>query len=108
MKENIYYHIKWLAQYCGGAVDLAVLSNEDVNSLMPTLMSKLKEQSNAIGYDGFKGDPNDYPQIVWVMVYNAIVKPTVLEWVDENCPKAWFRPMYLPKDEQDKLLKNKS
>jgi len=107
-EDRIFNHIKWLAQYCGGAFDNVVLSEEDVLDIMPKLMKVLKEQSTAIGYDGFKGDPNDYPQMVWVMVYNGIVKPTVLEWIDENCPMAWFRPMYLPKDEQDKLIKSKA
>jgi len=103
--NKIELHIKWLAQYCGGTLDLAVLIEEDVLDIMPKLMKALKEQSDAIGYDGFKGDPNDYPAIVWVMVYNGIVKPIVLEWIDENYPKAWFRPMYLPKEEQDKFIK---
>ena len=67
-------------------------------------MTKLKEQSDAIGYDGFTGCPFSYPDMVWVMVYNGIVRPTVLEWIDETYPKAWYRPMYLPKDEQDKLI----
>jgi len=106
MKENIYQHMKWLAQYCGGTLDLPVLSEEDVSDIMPELMKNLKKQSDAIGYDGFTGSPDSYPQMVWVMIYNGIVKPTVLEWIDGNCPKAWFRPMYLSKEEQDKLINN--
>ena len=38
MKENIYQHMKWLAQYCGGTLDLPVLSEEDVSDIMPELM----------------------------------------------------------------------
>ena len=38
------------------------------------------------------------------MIYNSIVKPTVLEWIDENCPKAWFRMMYQSKAEQDAFM----
>lgn len=104
MKETIKQQIKWLAQYAGGMCDKAVLSDEDTETLMPKLMKALKEQSDAVGYDGFTGRPDDYPDMVWVMVYNGIVKPTVLEWIDANCPDAWFRMMYLSKEEQDRFM----
>lgn len=104
MKLTIEEHMKWLAQYAGGTCDLAVLDNKDVEALIPKLMSELKESADAIGYDGFKGRPDSYPSMMWVMIYNAIVRPTVLEWIDENCPKAWFRMMYLPKEDQDAFM----
>ena len=104
MKETIEQQMKWLATHAGGTVDLAILSEDDANALLPKLMSELKESADAIGYDGFSGRPDDYPHIMWVMIYNSIVKPTVLEWIDENCPKAWFRMMYQSKAEQDAFM----
>ena len=100
--KTIEEQIMFLAQ-CGGGPS-QVLSNKDVESLMPTLMSKLQESSDAIGYDGFSGFANDYPSIIWTMINNAIVKPTVLEWIDENHPKAWFRLMYETVENQDAFL----
>ena len=104
MKLTIEEHMKWLAQYAGGTVDRAVLNKKDTNTLAPLLMAKLQEEADVIGYDGFIGDPIEYPHVIWVMVYNGIVKPTVLEWIDETCPKAWFRMMYLPKEDQDAFM----
>ena len=104
MKETIVEQMKWLAQYAGGTCDLAVLSDEDTEVLMPKLMSELKESADAIGYDGFSGRPDSYPHIMWVMIYSAIVRPTVLEWIDENCPKAWFRLMYETVENQEVFL----
>jgi hypothetical protein len=97
--KTIKEQIMFLAQ-CGGGL----LNDKDVESLMPILMSKLQEQSDAIGYDGFSGFAKDYPSIIWTMVNNAIVKPTVLEWIDENCPKAWFRLMYETIENQEAFL----
>jgi len=100
--KTIEEQIMFLAQ-CGGGPS-QVLNDKDVESLMPKLMSKLQEQSDAIGYDGFSGFANDYPSIIWTMINNAIVKPTVLEWIDENCPKAWFRLMYETIENQEAFL----
>ena len=100
--KTIEEQIMFLAQYAGGPSQ--VLSDKDVESLMPKLMSELKESADAIGYDGFSGFANDYPSIIWTMINNAIVKPTVLEWIDENCPKAWFRLMYETVENQDAFL----
>ena len=101
-QRTIEEQVMFLAQ-CGGS-SAQVLSDEDVKSLMPTLMSKLQESSDAIGYDGFSGFAKDYPTIMWVMINNAIVKPTVLEWIDENCPKAWFRLMYETLENQEAFI----
>ena len=100
--KTIEEHIMFLAQYAGGPAQ--VLDDKDVESLMPILMSKLQESSDAIGYDGFSGFANDYPSIIWTMINSAIVKPTVLEWIDENHPKAWFRLMYETVENQDAFL----
>ena len=100
--KTIEEQIMFLAQ-CGGGPS-QVLSDKDVESLMPKLMSELKESADAIGYDGFSGFAKDYPSIIWTMINSAIVKPTVLEWIDENCPKAWFRLMYETVENQDAFL----
>ena len=98
--KTIEEQMKFLAQYAGGTVDLALLDDKDTEEILPSLMKALQEQANAIGYDGFKGDADSYPQMVWVMIYNSIVKETVLAWIDNNCPQAWFRLMYAPIEEQ--------
>ena len=39
-------------------------------------------------------DINDYPNplvaVIWVTTKNI-----ALEWIDENLPKAWYRPMFV-------------
>ena len=104
MKETIEEQMKFLAQYAGGGTDLAVLSNEDTETLLPLLMDKLQEQADAVGYDGFKGRPDGYPLMMWVMIFNSIVKPVVKAWLDENCPHAWFKMLYASNEEQVDFL----
>lgn len=33
--------------------------------------------------------PEPFYNVLWVMI-----KPIALQWIDENCPQAWFRPMF--------------
>ena len=100
MKETIEEQMRYLAQYAGGTCDLEVIPVEDVDSMLPTLMSKLQENADALGYDGFRGRPDGYPHIIWVMIFNSIVKPVVLAWIEENCPNAWFKLIYASNEEQ--------
>jgi hypothetical protein len=32
------------------------------------------------------------------------VKDVCLKYIDEHCPQAWFRPMFLPLEEQKKFF----
>ena len=36
----------------------------------------------------------DYPQSVLIILW-ASARATALEYIDANCPKAWFRPMFV-------------
>lgn len=50
-------------------------------------------------------DVNNYPE----MIYNILwltCKTFALKYIDETCPKAWFRAAFLPPNEQDEYLKS--
>lgn len=104
MKETIEEQMRFLAQYAGGQTDLPVLSDEDTDAVLPLLMSELSESADAVGYDGFKGRPDEYPQIMWVMIFNGIVKPVVWKWIQDTCPHAWFKMLYASNEEQAEFL----
>lgn len=38
---------------------------------------------------------NEYPEAFYGIGYVTIVKPAALAWIDENLPRAWYRPMFL-------------
>lgn len=48
-----------------------------------------------------------YPAIMKnVLVLN--VKAEALKYIDENCPEAWFRPCFLPADQQKAFMEETS
>ena len=36
---------------------------------------------------------SEYPDVIYNVVY-ASLKPIALEWIEENAPQAWFKPMF--------------
>ena len=36
---------------------------------------------------------NAYPETLYLVLWSS-VKDAALAWIDENCPRAWFRPMF--------------
>ena len=36
---------------------------------------------------------DNYPEQLYLVLWMA-VKDAALAWIDENCPRAWFRPMF--------------
>ena len=35
----------------------------------------------------------EYPNMLYVIM-SPIVNGVALEWIEENCPQAWFKPMF--------------
>lgn len=35
----------------------------------------------------------EYPDVIYNILFNSM-KPTVLKWIEENKPQAWFKPMF--------------
>ena len=49
-------------------------------------------------------DPDSYPEIIYHLQWR-ILCTYALKYIDEHAPKAWFRPVFLPPDEQEAWLK---
>lgn len=49
-------------------------------------------------------DPESYPEILYHLQWR-ILCTYALKYIDEHAPKAWFRPVFLPPDEQEAWLK---
>jgi len=35
----------------------------------------------------------EYPEVIYNVVYMSL-KPIALKWIEENAPRAWFKPMF--------------
>lgn len=76
--------------------DHQVLNFDDTELILPLVEEELAKQAKTIGYDGFKGDADDYPEMVWTMVFSSVVAPTVHNWLNTHAPGAWFKELYAP------------
>jgi len=75
------------------------LSEPDAENVMAIAIPKISEDANV----DWNGDESGYPKILYPILYESI-KPIALKWIDENCHQAWFRLMFMPKDEVDEIL----
>jgi len=39
-------------------------------------------------------DADGYPNALYATVFMIYIKPLVVEWIDENLPLAWYRPLF--------------
>jgi hypothetical protein len=53
-----------------------------------------KEDKRNESFEGRWGeDENAYPKEIFDLLWKA-VRIDALEWIDKNCPKAWYRPIF--------------
>jgi len=54
----------------------------------------------------FKGrwndDINGYPPMIKSLVWMSL-KPIALQWCEDNCPEAWFKPMFMSTEKQKEM-----
>lgn len=67
---------------------------EDVFNLL------VKDESMEVMKGRWGDKAEDYGGAPMLAMVKISVKPIALKYIDENCPQAWFRPMFLPFAEQ--------
>lgn len=66
--------------------------DSQVESIMKIAIPELNELVGR--YDITWDRPSDeYPDVIYNILFIAI-KPIALKWINENKPKAWFKPMF--------------
>lgn len=52
-----------------------------------------QDPANEAMSDRWRDNIEDYPiEMLAILLFSA--KTNALEWIDKNCPKAWYRPMF--------------
>lgn len=55
------------------------------------------EYFHTAGYQITFDSPSDgYPDMMYAMWFELVVKPIAYKWICDNKPKAWFKPMFSP------------
>lgn len=86
-----------------------VLHDSMVEEIMPKVIDAINNQCKDIGYDGvtYNRHQSEYPEAFYKVLYLNTIRQTVLDYLEENHPMAWFKPMYFTIDEQNKLFNRK-
>jgi hypothetical protein len=50
-------------------------------------------------------DVSNYPELLWNLVW-VCVKNYALKYIDDHAPKAWFRIVFAPQEEQEAFMQN--
>ena len=56
------------------------------------------DEANAPMRDRWDDDVAGYPEPMLAVLWFT-VRTNAVEWIDEHCPKAWYRPMFAPASE---------
>ena len=70
------------------------VSGKDTKEIMefiaPNMNKKMQEDGTTIDWSS---DANGYIEPIDNMVF-LMAKPFIAEWIEENCPQEWFKPMF--------------
>jgi hypothetical protein len=94
--ENKIYQ---LIKTANSGVD--ILNDADTKEVYPLCINEINK---SFGKYEIRGFDSDYPETFWNLTFNAIIKNIVYKWINENCPKAWYKMMYAPTEEQNKFI----
>jgi hypothetical protein len=96
--ETTLDKIKTMVRTANSGSDL--LTPSMVDDVMPKVIEAINKQAEKIGYDGFTYNrpQHEYPDMIYRMLWLNPIRETVLAYLEEKCPMAWFKPMYFTTD----------
>lgn len=58
-------------------------------------IAKSRISDLAPGYNiTWDGPANEYPDAFYALGFNFAIKPAAIEWIEQNVPNAWYKPMF--------------
>jgi hypothetical protein len=66
------------------------LSDDEARIVFAASLERLEPKGYALSWDA---PASDYPEPVYA-VASVILDEMALAYIDQHCPKAWFRPMF--------------
>ena len=98
--KTIEQKVRELIAKANDASPSNIMSDVDLDIITPLCVDAIQRDADTIGYDGFKGDADDYPAMIWTMLYNSTIRPTIFDWLNKVHPQAWFKLMYDTRENQ--------
>ena len=59
------------------------------------------DEANETMQGRWRDAPGDYPEVMLAVLWLS-TRIKALEWIDENVPQAWYRPMFVEENERDR------
>ena len=86
-------------------IRLQLLANGLFESMVEEVMPIILNHENFKGTMDTRWNENvdNYPEMMKGLNFMA-VKPIVLEWLEENHPEAWFKPMFMNEEDAKAYL----
>lgn len=99
--------IKFMAQT--GMSGSKILTDSMLEEVMPTIIENINTQSKDTGYDGvtYNRPKGEYPPVFYNLLYSSVIRQTVLEYLNDKHPQAWFKPLYFEPNVLSALAKSK-
>lgn len=69
------------------------LSQERIDEVMPLCIAEIERRAGSKIDSVWKSPARDYGETFFKLWFHAM-KPIVLNYIDEKCPGAWFRPAF--------------
>lgn len=100
-----FYEKMWeIASTANYAVNSSILFESWKGDIMPLIQEKLNEAADKINYDGWTWDrPYSEYGPTTTLLFWLTIRPVVLQYLNDNHPEAWFKPMYMTREEQSAL-----
>ena len=70
-----------------------LIANDMFDSQAKQVMEKVVAEQQETMSGRWQDDTSDYPAVMINTLW-LIVKKTALDWLNENAPQAWFKPMF--------------
>lgn len=96
--------------YSPGTFLFKLFGDMEANGMFPSQAAAvmdlfIEDQRTSSMSSRWYDDPSGYPDMIYHLQWRLLCT-YALAYIDANCPKAWFRPVFLPPAEQEEWLKN--
>lgn len=98
-----------MATYAAGTFIGKLFEDLQENGMMPmqadeVMQSFMHDQRDSGMRGRWYDDPTGYPPVLYNLQW-GLVCTYALKYIDEQCPKAWFRPVFLPPSAQAQWMR---
>ena len=84
-----------------------ILPDSMVDAVMSKIIDAIDAQCKQIGYDGvtYHRPADEYSDVFYGLLYATVIRQIVLDYLENEHPHAWFKPMYFTNEQYKEFEK---